>query len=160
MIPRTLSLVQREMSRFHERRLDSASKTVSSCQATIKIYQMETSTLVLAGVACYDERLRVDDRLVSGRDPGVVLLVPWGEAVAAAVRQLQLDWHTAAVRQLCCCCEVHFHWQSACGRDLESAGETCISWEALWAQQQLLPLQLRPVFVMAPQPGESSACSC
>ena len=126
----------------------------------MKIYQMETSTLVLAEAAWYGEMLLVDDSLALDRDLGAVLTVPWVEAVVVAVRQLLLDWHTAAVRQLCCCCEVHFHWQSACDRDLGSAEGTCISWAVLWAPLQLLPLQLRPVFVMAPQPGESSACSC
>lgn len=151
------------MSHFHERRLDSASMTVSSCRATMKICQMETSILVLAEVAWCDEWLCVDDNLVPGRDLGAVSPVPWvGVAVVVlavlAVRQLLLDWHTAA-RQRCCCCEVHSHWQSAYDRDLGSAAEICISWPVLWARRQLLLLQLRPVFVMALQPGESSACS-
>lgn len=96
--------------------------------------------------------LRVGDNHVLVCDPGAVSPFPW----VVAVRELLLDWHTAAQR--CCCRGEHFHWQSACGRDLGSAAATCISWAVLWAPRQLLPLQLRPVFVMAPRQGGSSAC--
>ena len=84
---------------------------------------METSILVLAEAAVP----RLGDKLELECDLADVLPVPW---VVVAERHLPL-----AVRQRCCCCEVHFRWQSAYGRDLGSAGETCISWVAavLWA---------------------------
>ena len=124
------------------------------CRAIMKIYRMETSILVLVGVAWCDERLRVGDMHALGYGHGAVLLVLWLVVVA----QQPLDWSTAARR--CCCCALHFHLpqQSAYDRDWESAVETCRSWAALWVPRQLLPPQLLPVFAMAPLPGESSAC--